>query len=196
MNDVGLRARKMARTRDQIADAALKLFSERGYEATTLEEVAERADVHKRTLLRYFPTKAHLVLHRQYAALEEFRELMAGRGAKPAVDVWQDHVITHARQVMERGAYADMRRVASSEPAVGPAYLAIQESYQMLIAAGLEEDLRDRPDAQIVSKVAAAALVGGNYAVAQMLFARGAYAELETTEREVLRMVRQGLLGG
>ena len=40
MDDVGLRARKMARTRDQIAEAALEAFGERGYEATTLEEIA------------------------------------------------------------------------------------------------------------------------------------------------------------
>lgn len=185
----------MARTRDQIADAALALFGARGYEATTLEEVAEQADVHKRTLLRYFPTKAHLVLHYQYAALEEFRELMAERGGKPTLDVWSDHVVLHARQMMQRGKLADTRRIARNEPALGPAFLSIQQEYQLVIAAGLEADMGDRPNREILSRVAAAALVGGNYAVGTMVLRKGAYGDMERAETEVLSLVRNGLLG-
>jgi AcrR family transcriptional regulator len=196
MNNVGLRARKMARTRDQIADAALALFGKQGYEATTLEEVAEQADVHKRTLLRYFPTKAHLVLHYQYAALEEFRDLMATRAGKPTLEVWSDHVVLHARQMMQRGKLADTRRIARKEPALGPAFLSIQQEYQLVIAAGLEADMADQPNREILSKVAAAALVGGNYAVGTMVLRKGAYADMERAETEVLRVVRESLLRG
>lgn len=45
------------RTRQHIVDVAIDLFLERGYEATTMEEVAERADIGTSTLYRYFPTK-------------------------------------------------------------------------------------------------------------------------------------------
>ncbi|WP_293454584.1 TetR/AcrR family transcriptional regulator [Phenylobacterium sp.] len=186
----------MARTRAQIADAAVTLFGERGYDATTLEEVAERADVHKRTLLRYFPTKAHLVLHYQYAALDEFRELMAGRGERSTLEVWTGHVVFHARRMMERGQLANTRQIARGEPAVGPAYLAIQAAYQDLLAEGLAADLGGRPDGAILSKVAAAALAGGNYAVGAMVASRGSYADLERAELEVVRLVRTSLLGG
>lgn len=184
----------MARTRGQIADAALSLFEERGYESTTLEEVAEQADVHKRTLLRYFPTKAHLVLHYQYTALDEFRARMDRRGDKLTFDVWEDHVIAHSRQVMQRGKYADMGRIARNEPTLGPAYLAIQAEYQRLLAEGLESDMREQAGGEILSKVAAAALVGGNYAVGTMVVRERAYADLERAEREVLRLVRERLL--
>lgn len=186
----------MARTRDQIADSALALFSERGYDATTLEEVAERADVHKRTLLRYFPTKAHLVLHYQYEALAEFGELMRERGAKATLDVWSNHVVLHAREMAQRGKMTNTRRIARNEPALGPAYLAIQQDYVDLITDGLEQDLRDRPDRDIVAKVAAAALVGGNYAVGRMVLRKEAYDDLERAETEVVRLVREKLLGG
>lgn len=186
----------MARTRDQIADAALMLFSERGYDATTLEEVAERADVHKRTLLRYFPTKAHLVLHYQYTALEEFAAAMKSRGDKSTLDVWSDHVVLHARQMAKRGKLTNTRRLARNEPALGPAYLAIQQEYVDLIAEGLEQDLADRPDRETISKVAAAALVGGNYAVGRMVLLREDYADLERAETEVFRLVREKLLEG
>ena len=194
MNDVGLRARKMARTRDQIAEAAIRLFVEQGYDATTLEEVAERADVHKRTLLRYFPSKAHLVLHPQYASIEEFREAMAGRGVRGTLDVWQDHVILHARDMIRRGRFANTRKIARSEPALEGAFLSIQATYQALIQEGLLADLADRPDVDILARVAAAALVGGNYAVGAMIFNREAYDALEASELEVIRLVREGLL--
>lgn len=194
MNDVGLRARKRERTRDQIAQAAIKFFFEKGYDGTTLDEIADAADVHKRTLLRYFPTKAHLVLHSQYAALEEFRDLVATRGKTHVIDLWQEHVIAHARDMMRRGRLANTRAFARNEPAVGPAFLAIQAQYQDMIAEAMCADLGRDPTKDILTKVAAAALVGGNFAVGAMIFANEAYAELETGELEVVRAVREGLL--
>ncbi len=58
----GLRQRKKARTREAIQSAALELFREQGYAATTMNEVRNAADVSESTLFRYFPTKKDLVL--------------------------------------------------------------------------------------------------------------------------------------
>lgn len=60
----GLRARKKARTRDTIADAAIALFLARGFDEVSINEVAAAAEVSKPTLFRYFPAKEDLVLHR------------------------------------------------------------------------------------------------------------------------------------
>jgi len=59
---VGLRERKKARTRGAIQHHALRLFREQGYDATTIEQIAEAAEVSESTLFRYFPTKEDLVL--------------------------------------------------------------------------------------------------------------------------------------
>ncbi|WP_037906527.1 TetR/AcrR family transcriptional regulator [Actinacidiphila yeochonensis] len=65
MNEpTGLRARKKARTRDAIADAAVSLFLERGFDRVSVNDVASAAEISKPTLFRYFPTKEDLVLHR------------------------------------------------------------------------------------------------------------------------------------
>ena len=58
----GLRERKKQRTRRTIRTEALKLFQRQGYTATTVEQIAEAADISPSTFFRYFPSKEQLVL--------------------------------------------------------------------------------------------------------------------------------------
>lgn len=77
----GLRARKKERTRQAIADTAIQLFLERGFDAVTIAEVAQAAEVDAKTIYNYFPSKPDLVYHR----LENFETglLDAVRNRKP-----------------------------------------------------------------------------------------------------------------
>lgn len=59
---MGLRERNATRTREHIVSAAIDLFVEQGYDATTMEQVAVRAEVGTSTLYRYFPTKERLAV--------------------------------------------------------------------------------------------------------------------------------------
>jgi hypothetical protein len=72
---IGLRERKKAKTRAAIQHHALRLFREHGYEETTVEQIAEAAEVSESTLYRYFPTKEDLVLWDEFDPLliEAFR---------------------------------------------------------------------------------------------------------------------------
>ena len=59
----GLRERKKAKTHEAIQQAALDLFRKQGYEATTIEQIAEAAEVSPSTFFRYFPSKEDVVVH-------------------------------------------------------------------------------------------------------------------------------------
>ncbi len=58
-----LRQRHADRTRLSIVSAALELFTERGFSAATIDDIATRADVAPRTFFRYFPTKEAVLYH-------------------------------------------------------------------------------------------------------------------------------------
>jgi AcrR family transcriptional regulator len=78
----GLRSRKKARTRRAIEDAAISLFVSRGYEATTVEQIAALAEVSTTTFFRYFPTKADVILSEQDEAIPALRRAILARPAE------------------------------------------------------------------------------------------------------------------
>ncbi|MGB2919008.1 MAG: TetR family transcriptional regulator [Mycobacterium sp.] len=61
-DEMGLRERKKRRTRETVRLAAYELFEKNGYPDTTIEQIAELADVSPRTFFRYFPNKAALLV--------------------------------------------------------------------------------------------------------------------------------------
>ncbi|MEU7746339.1 TetR family transcriptional regulator [Nonomuraea sp. NPDC049158] len=67
----GLRERKKAKTRALIQKEALRLFREQGYSATTVEQIAEAAEVAPSTVFRYFASKEELVFVDQFPAFAE-----------------------------------------------------------------------------------------------------------------------------
>jgi AcrR family transcriptional regulator len=89
MTEPGLRERKKARTRRVIADAAARLFAERGYERVAVSDVAREAEVSEQTVYNYFPTKDQLVTDRDQLVQDELCRLIRARpaGTTPAAAI-------------------------------------------------------------------------------------------------------------
>jgi AcrR family transcriptional regulator len=87
----GLRERKKVQTRLAIEDAALALFDEQGYDATTIEEIAARAEVSTTTFFRYFPTKADVVLSEHGEQLPALHQSILDRPPEESdlIAVWR-----------------------------------------------------------------------------------------------------------
>ncbi|MFD0312253.1 TetR/AcrR family transcriptional regulator [Streptomyces sp. NPDC127119] len=105
----GLRERKKIKTRTAIRDATYGLIREQGYDATTIEQIAERAEVSPSTVLRYFPAKEDIVLTDECAPL-----LVAELRARPADEPWLDSL----RHVFRTGITLGASAPAPEEPEV------------------------------------------------------------------------------
>jgi AcrR family transcriptional regulator len=109
---MGRRERKKAATRQAIADAALRLFLERGYDDVGIREIADAADVSTTTLFKHFPVKEALVFDREsdleVGLLAAVRERPRGQSVPDAL---REHALRHRRA----GADGDPRFAAFLE---------------------------------------------------------------------------------
>src|ERR1700690_2448182 len=89
MTEAGLRERKKARTRRAIADAAARLFADRGYEQVAVSDVAREAEVSEQTVYNYFQTKEQLVPDRDQRGEDQLSQAIRTRapGTPPAAAI-------------------------------------------------------------------------------------------------------------
>jgi AcrR family transcriptional regulator len=80
-SELGVRERKKLAARTALTDAALRLFRENGFDATTVNDIAHLADMSPRTFFRYFDTKEDVVFQDAPRHLEALREFLRARPA-------------------------------------------------------------------------------------------------------------------
>ncbi len=157
----GLRERKKIKTREAIRAATYALVEEQGYDATTIDQIAERAEVSPSTVFRYFPTKEDIVLTDEYdpVFLEELR-------ARPKDEAWTDsirHVMLAAARigVEDDAEVARLRtRLLVDVPAVRSRMMESMSVTGRLLCVAIAERTGRDPDGLEV-RVHAMSLIGG-----------------------------------
>jgi len=154
-----LRERKKARTRDALLRAALGLFTTKGYERTTVDEIAEAVDVSQRTFFRYFASKEEVAFFVPRLTETHFVEAVRARPPHEAplealrravLESW-DTINEAIEQVVPLELHLRTYRVIESTPALLAAHLRrqleLEEEIAHIVAAreGLDLDTDPRP---------------------------------------------------
>lgn len=143
----GLRERKKRQTRQYISDVATGLFLERGFDAVTVAEVADAADVSVNTVYNYFPTKEDLFLDRSQGVVDRLARWVRGREEESAAVAvlreLRDEVAAVSPRVGLMVGYARFMRVIHEAPALRSRLWAIGQE----VLDNLEEALREETGA-------------------------------------------------
>jgi AcrR family transcriptional regulator len=161
MTEVGLRERKKARTRRAIADAAARLFAERGYEQVAVSDVARAAEVSEQTVYNYFQTKEQLVTDRDQQVQDELTRLIRTRapGITPAAAI-REFVLDSVegiRRVPAEQWQGELGYLAAISPTVHRLMLEMSDRQADALATAINETTAVRSE---IAKLHGIALAG------------------------------------
>jgi AcrR family transcriptional regulator len=161
----GLRERKKEQTRQLIASTARRLFSERGFDAVTVAEIARAADVAEKTVFNYFPTKEDLFYSRLEAFEEELLEAVRGRApGEGAIGAFRTFIMRQRGvfDLRDEEATEQLRtitRVITGSPALLAREREVMAHYTDALGALLAEET-EALAGSVEPRVVAAALIG------------------------------------
>jgi len=161
MTEIGLRERKKARTHRVIADAAARLFAERGYEQVAVSDVAREAEVSEQTVYNYFQTKEQLVTDLDQHFQEELDRQIRTRepGTSPAAAIRElvlDAVEGIRRYPAEQWR-GELGYLAAISPTVHRLALEMLDRQANAIATAIRESSTTTPE---IAKLQGIALAG------------------------------------
>jgi AcrR family transcriptional regulator len=168
--ELSLRERKKLQTRQLIADAARRLFADRGFEAVPVAEIARAADVSEATAFNYFPTKEDLVYNRLEAFEEELLSSIRERPAGESVLAAFGRFVSAPRGLLASTDparvehLAAISRVIAQSPSLLTREHEIYASYTDALAELLAAETGTGPD-NLEPWIVARALIGLHQAV-------------------------------
>jgi len=189
-----LRERKKAETRTQILRVAQVLFHDRGFEATTIEDICAQLPISKRTFFRYFPDKEALVFPNRDMRLDRFEALLrAAPKSEQPFDTFRR--VTH----LFAAEYMDNREQLLAQQALiatAPSLLArereIDHDWERVIADAFARRFPRGLASRRRAEVLAGAMIGVVRATMRHWFGRGCVDNLEKLGHQALDSLERG----
>ncbi|WP_455430969.1 TetR/AcrR family transcriptional regulator [Streptomyces cadmiisoli] len=191
----GLRERKKLKTRAAIRTATYELIEEQGYDTTTIEQIADRAEVSPSTVFRYFPTKEDIVLTDEYdpLLLQEFR-------ARPADEPWPQSLRHVAHRAIALGLGEDPEvtrlrcRLMVEAPAVRSRMMESMSAVGRALAGVIGERTGRDPESLEV-RILTTTLIGGLMEISQYWARHGFREDPDELVDRALAVFEHGLPG-
>jgi len=157
MTGTGLRERGKARRRAAIIRAAYELFAERGYDATTVADIAEAAEVAPRTVAMYFPSKQDIALSRFSDGVASLSTALRDRQPGELIhEIFGRWLLASQTEPEDREMYRLARRMFAANPDLG-ALRAARMAAAIREGAAMIADETGGPADAIGPRIAAAA---------------------------------------
>jgi AcrR family transcriptional regulator len=194
--NLGLRERKKQQTRETIARAALRLFAERGYDETTLADIASAANVAPRTIFAYFEGKEDILLCEETGFLGELKRRLDERPAgTTTVDAIREFLASIERPDEETKL---RKQVIAANPELHMKMRGRHAQLEPMLAESIAKDLGAEPG-DIRPLLIAASMATAFTSVSDRIFAAEASGEPLAPEEgmaildQVLEFLRGGL---
>jgi AcrR family transcriptional regulator len=149
---VGLRETKKLRTRQEIADTAMRLFATRGFDHVTVAEVAEAAGVSQKTVFNYFPTKEDLFYDEVPAREEALRQAIRGRREGESLLAALRRLQSGECQRLCSPGFAVFARIIEESPALRAKELEVMARFVLVLTETIRDELGvDERDARVAA---------------------------------------------
>jgi AcrR family transcriptional regulator len=185
----GLRARKRQETREKLTRAAMALFLERGFEATTLDDIVAAADISRRTFFHYFASKEDVVFAWQEQASAALIAAVAARPAGESMLAAAENAMIAMAGQLDPGQVAALARLKRDNPALQARDQVKYEKLERTLADALlrrSANKADKMQARLVAMIATGAMrVGG-----ELWAAEGARETPELLARRMFAAIR------
>ena len=197
MSELGIRERKKQRTRQALRQAALELFQERGFEATTIADITAAADVAPRTFFSYFPTKEDVVLDEGPQRFDQLLQqtLRQRPPGEPLLAAFRRAALQIAADLQTQSdQQRALARIVGSTPAIQARIRERMGQWEEQLAAMIAQE-RNAPPDDLDAHVVAAALVGVLRSVQRVAVAAEMQLDLPALMDHAFDLLESGLAG-
>jgi AcrR family transcriptional regulator len=197
MSELGIRERKKQRTRQALRQAALQLFLERGFEATTIADITAAADVAPRTFFSYFQTKEDVVLDEGPQRFDQLLQqtLRQRPHGEPLLAAFRRAALEIAADMQTQSdQQRALARIVGSTPAIQARISERMGQWEEQLAAMIAQECNAPPD-DLDSHVVAAALVGVLRSVQRAAVAAEMQLDLPALMDHAFDLLESGLAG-